>query len=242
MRILCIVNFPCGHAEHVCIQCSCFVVTTSAGDSSPDFNSHPCVDLRKWRSGAEPALSQPLVTGTPPELSAWTLHDCPDPTSRFLLASGSGSLLSQKTPSTPDSVALGVAYVGHSLSHRKIGDQVHLFPWPKQHLSGFPCWLSGKESTCQCRRPRFDPWSGKTPHAAEQLSSCTFSERVLEGLGAALLSPCALELVPHSKRGHRGRNLLAAPGQRPLQQHRPSTAGNKYISKWTHKTSPWSRG
>ena len=139
-------------------------------------------------------------------------------------------------------LALGVAYVGYSLSHRKIGDQVHLFPWPKQHLSGFPCWLSGKESTCQCRRPRFDPWSGKTPRAAEQLSSCAASERVLEGLGAALLSPRALEPVPHSKRGHRGRNLLPAPGQRPLQQHRPSTAGNKYISKWTHTTSPWSRG
>ena len=23
-------------------------------------------------------------------------------------------------------------------------------------------WLSGKESTCQCRRPRFDSWGGKT--------------------------------------------------------------------------------
>ena len=35
------------------------------------------------------------------------------------------------------------------------------------------------------------------------------------------------------------RNLLAATGQRLLQQHRPSTAGNKYINKRTHKTSPW---
>ena len=25
----------------------------------------------------------------------------------------------------------------------------------------FPMWLSGKESTCQCRRLRFDPWVGK---------------------------------------------------------------------------------
>ena len=31
-------------------------------------------------------------------------------------------------------------------------------------------WLSGKESTYQCRRHRFDPWSGKIPQAGEQLS------------------------------------------------------------------------
>ena len=27
---------------------------------------------------------------------------------------------------------------------------------------GFPWWLSGKESTCQCRRCRFEPWVGRT--------------------------------------------------------------------------------
>ena len=26
-----------------------------------------------------------------------------------------------------------------------------------------PWWLSGKESTCQCRRRKFDPWVGKIP-------------------------------------------------------------------------------
>ena len=30
-------------------------------------------------------------------------------------------------------------------------------------LLGFPRWLSGKESTCQYRRCRFDPWVGKIP-------------------------------------------------------------------------------
>ena len=29
------------------------------------------------------------------------------------------------------------------------------------YLSGLPWWLSGKESACQRRRRRFDPWSGK---------------------------------------------------------------------------------
>ena len=28
---------------------------------------------------------------------------------------------------------------------------------------GLPRWLSGKESTCQCRRCGFDPWVRKTP-------------------------------------------------------------------------------
>ena len=32
-----------------------------------------------------------------------------------------------------------------------------------QLLSGLPWWLSGKESTCQCRRCGFKPWVGKMP-------------------------------------------------------------------------------
>ena len=31
------------------------------------------------------------------------------------------------------------------------------------HFLGFPCWLSAKESTCQCRRHGFDPWVRKIP-------------------------------------------------------------------------------
>ena len=36
---------------------------------------------------------------------------------------------------------------------------------------GFPWWRSGWESACQCRGHGFEPWSGKIPHAAEQLGS-----------------------------------------------------------------------
>ena len=36
--------------------------------------------------------------------------------------------------------------------------------------AGLPWWLSDEESACQCRRHRFNPWSGKFPHAAEQWS------------------------------------------------------------------------
>ena len=31
----------------------------------------------------------------------------------------------------------------------------------------FPRWHSGKESTCQCRRCRFDPWVGRIPWRRE---------------------------------------------------------------------------
>ena len=38
---------------------------------------------------------------------------------------------------------------------------------------GLPWWRSGEESTCQFRGHGFEPWSGKIPHATEQLSPCT---------------------------------------------------------------------
>ena len=41
--------------------------------------------------------------------------------------------------------------------------------------AGLPWWLSGKESACQYKRCRFNPWSEKIPHAKEQLSPCATS-------------------------------------------------------------------
>ena len=35
--------------------------------------------------------------------------------------------------------------------------------WIKKETSGLPWWLSGEESTCQCRRHGFNPSSGRTP-------------------------------------------------------------------------------
>ena len=42
----------------------------------------------------------------------------------------------------------------------------------KKRYVGLPWWLSGKESTYQCRGHKLDPWSGRIPHAAGQLSLC----------------------------------------------------------------------
>ena len=40
----------------------------------------------------------------------------------------------------------------------------------KEDAEGLPRWSSGKESACQGRGHGFNPWSGKIPRAAGQLS------------------------------------------------------------------------
>ena len=80
-------------------------------------------------------------------------------------------------------------------------------------ITGLPWWRSGWESACQCRGHGFEPWSGKIPHAAEQLS-----------LWATITEPARLEPVLHNKRGrnnerpaHRDEEWppLAATGEGP---------------------------
>ena len=66
---------------------------------------------------------------------------------------------------------------------------------------GLPWWHSGSESTYQCRGYGFDPWSGKIPHAMEQLSPCTTITEVTcsRAHKLQLLNLC-LESVVHNKR------------------------------------------
>ena len=60
----------------------------------------------------------------------------------------------------------------------------------KKQTLGLPWWCSGWESACQCSRHGFEPWSGKIPHAAEQL-----------GPWATTTETARLEPVPCNKRG-----------------------------------------
>ena len=66
---------------------------------------------------------------------------------------------------------------------------------------GLPLWPRGSESACQCRGHGSDPWSGKIPHAAEQLARApqllTQDPRACE---LQLLKPVHLEPVLHNKR------------------------------------------
>ena len=58
----------------------------------------------------------------------------------------------------------GLPFVG---SHRGGCDWKRL---SSSSIKGLPWWLSGKESTCQCRRYGFKPCSGRIPRTPEQLS------------------------------------------------------------------------
>ena len=59
-----------------------------------------------------------------------------------------------------------------------------------QKQTGLPWWCSGWESACQCRGHGFEPWSGKIPHATEQM-----------GPWATITEPARLEPVLRNKRG-----------------------------------------
>ena len=47
------------------------------------------------------------------------------------------------------------------LIHISSTDSILVFFMAEQYAIGLPCWLSGKESSCQCRRRGFHPWIGK---------------------------------------------------------------------------------
>ena len=63
----------------------------------------------------------------------------------------------------------------------------------KADRRGLPWWRSGWESACQCRGHGFEPWSGRIPHATEQLDPW-----------ATITEPARLEPVLHNKRGRDG--------------------------------------
>ena len=89
----------------------------------------------------------------------------------------------------------------------------------KNQCLGLLSQLSGKETTCQCRRHRFHPWSRKIPHATEPLFCSAAQELQL----LTPWSPCStreatamrnlhtqLESSPHSLQAR----------EKPVQQQR----------------------
>ena len=84
-----------------------------------------------------------------------------------------------------------------SLSGVQLELQTRLFLWTWLRIGnqGLPWWRGGWESACQCRGHGFEPWSGKIPHAAEQL-----------GPWATTTEPARLEPVPQ-KRGRDNERL-----------------------------------
>ena len=62
-----------------------------------------------------------------------------------------------------------------------ITGSLYLF-WPCLSISpGFPSGSDGKESSCQCKRPRFNPWIGKVPWRREWQPTAVFLPREFHG-------------------------------------------------------------
>ena len=84
----------------------------------------------------------------------------------------------------------------------------------KDIIKGLPWWLSGKESTGQCRRHGFDLWSRKNPHAAGQLGLCAATTEPTchnywnpNALEAALWQEKPLQWVAHAPQLERSPHL-----------------------------------
>ena len=119
--------------------------------------------------------------------------------------------------------------------------RVHIWQLKRTQLRpgpGLPWWLRGKESSCQWRRHRFDPWSGKVPHASEQLNPwATITEPVLETPGAESTepthhdywSPRALEPVFRNKRSHHSEKQVESNSCLPQLER--SRYSNKEIAQ-----------
>ena len=60
----------------------------------------------------------------------------------------------------------------------------------KNTSTGLSWWHGGCESACQCGGRGFGPWSGRIPHAAEQLGPCATTA------GPTLWSPWATAVEP----------------------------------------------
>ena len=99
-----------------------------------------------------------------------------------------------------------------------------MFYW---RISMLPWWLSGKESTCQCWRHGFDPWSRRIPPAMGRLSPCATTT------GPVLYSPCSATRGAAAMRSPRTATkeqpMLVATRGKPLRQQRPSIARNWLI-------------
>ena len=93
------------------------------------------------------------------------MHLYPDPTEPWCLTKSLWNLF--PSPSVLGLAQISVQKSGMSLPTFQ-GSALALH-FHKMCWSGLPRWRSGWESPCQCRGHGFEPWSGRIPHATEQL-------------------------------------------------------------------------
>ena len=61
----------------------------------------------------------------------------------------------------------------HGFAESDMTEQLTLSHFTFIGPSGLSWWLSGKESTCQCRKCGFNPWVGKIPVEKEMAAHCS---------------------------------------------------------------------
>ena len=84
-------------------------------------------------------------------------------------------------------------------------------------LPGLPWWLSGKESTCQCKGHRFNRCSRKIPHALRQLiPDATTIKPVLQSPRASTTEVCLPQsLCPATREATAVRSLCTTTREQP---------------------------
>ena len=107
-------------------------------------------------------------------------------------------------------------------------------------MTGLLWSLNGKEFSCQCKRPGFDPWSGKIPHVEEQLSPCTTTPgTVLRARELQLVRPRALEPVLCNKRSDcSGMPAHRNSSSRYLLQREKSPSSNSHTTQGSKMNPP----
>ena len=127
-------------------------------------------------------------------------------------------------------------------------EELHVCHFKSKTKNGLPWWLSDKESSCQCRRHGFNPWSRKIPHAMEQLrplyhnfwacalepGNCSYWALVLQALKPVRPRACGqlqekpLQWEAHVQQLESSPHLLQL--EKILSQHSPEI--NKIFKKF----------
>ena len=112
----------------------------------------PCRPGRRMRCLSGPSDHRKNIPFETPQMFPQPRCRCPTPREPGVLCAPEDPLRSLTRPPVSTSRALQICVPS------------------RNHRDGLPWWCSGWESAWQCRGHGFEPWSGKIPHAAEQLS------------------------------------------------------------------------
>ena len=158
----------CGKCVSAVCVCVCVHIARSCPAELPSLPQGYC--LRAWSLALLPTTTR-CVKATTPRSGRGTQKCCP-------FAFLRGDCPDPQAPPVPPRIGTEAIraqlHPGPQCAHLSNGwrDGDHrLGCWRRQESvhtpQGLPWWLSGKEPTCQCRRPGFNPWAWKIPWRRE---------------------------------------------------------------------------